>query len=120
MNYKNMSSIEELKSYQQFYNIMYDKLNTDLHKQMIIGKSRRQGYSNMNKAYEDYMNQFDSLYNLRTTCKNLYKELIRYNMVGYKQTFTSEEDDNINKMMESKDQYTLELARQIILTKLNE
>lgn len=112
-----MSSIEKLKEYQRYYNIMSAQLNNDLHKQLILGKPRRNGWSHLNNQYTT---QLDPLYNIRTNCKNLYKELIRYNMVGYKLGFTEEEDISINKMMESKDQYTLELARQIILTKLNE
>lgn len=112
-----MSSLEELKKYQHMYNIMHDRLTHDLHKELILGKSRRQGYSNVDKLWSEMR---DPLYNIRTNCKNLLKELHRYSMTGHKIPFTKEEENNIVKMLESKDEYTLQLCKQIILTKLNE
>lgn len=61
----------------------------------------------------------DPLYNMRKHCKSLYKEFKMYNMVNYKIPFTSEETINFEKMLESKDEYSLQLCKQIILTKLN-
>lgn len=86
-----------------------------LDSQFIYVKSRKQGCSNIN-----FMINLDPLYNIRTSCKHLYQELLKYNMVNYKQSFTSEEDININNMMVSKDQCTLQLCKQILLTRLNE
>jgi len=62
----------------------------------------------------------DPLYNLKTHCKNLYDELKRYNMVNHKIPFTTEESVNIERMLKSNDKDTLELCKQILLTRLNE
>ena len=67
-----------------------------------------------------YDNPLGRLYNLKTHCKNLYDELKRYNMVNYKIPFTTEESVNIRRMLESNDKDTLELCKQILLTRLNE
>jgi len=65
-------------------------------------------------------NLLHPLYNLKTHCKNLYDELKRYNMVNHKILFTTEESVNIERMLESNDKDTLELCKQILLTRLNE
>ena len=67
-----------------------------------------------------YDNPLNPLYNLKTHCKNLYDELKRYNMVNHKIPFTTEESVNIGRMLESNDKDTLELCKQILLTRLNE
>ena len=90
---------------------------------IIIGKLRRVGSGlwqqlNTNNIFKYYPS--DPLYNLKTHCKNLYDELKRYNMVNYKIPFTTEESVNIRRMLESNDKDTLELCKQILLTRLNE
>ncbi len=87
---------------------------------IILSKPRRVGFNSNYNIWEDYFNIVkDPNYNLRQQCKNLYKELFTYSTVGYKKTFTQDEDKNINNMLESNDKYTLELCKQILLTRLN-
>jgi hypothetical protein len=62
---------------------------------------------------------FGRMYSVRRHCIALYKELIYYNEILYKTTLTTEEGVAIQTMLDSEDEYTLELAKQIILSKLN-
>lgn len=105
-----MSIINRISQQQNIYNYQQQELDR------LMLKHRRSGYTTTNMP--DLT--LNKLYNLRSNCQNLYKELIRYNMVGHKISFTTEETININKMMESKDEYTLNVLKQIILSKLNE
>lgn len=86
---------------------------------IIIGKSRRLGFSNNHSLWEEFNYIKDPNYNIRQQCKGLYKEFLSYNMVNYKEALTQEENKNINNMLESNDKYVLELCKQILLVKLN-
>lgn len=52
-------------------------------------------------------------------CENLLLDLYHQDLKNYKCSFSKEENENIYKLIKSKDLYSIELAKQIILTKLN-
>jgi hypothetical protein len=89
------------------------KLNTT--NSCVIGKGRRTGF---NLVMDREWSNLSPTYNIRTSCENLLKELHRYYMTQGKLAFTKEEESNIVIMLKSKDLYTLETLRQIILTKM--
>lgn len=84
---------------------------------LIMVKCRRSG---MSTGFNNFMNSNYNPYSTeRIHCKMLLSGLEEYVNVGYKKPFTSEEYNNIESLINTDDMYTIELAKQIILNKLN-
>jgi len=85
-------------------------------------RARQIAKGNVTESYRMVIMDFNLTYKhtrVRIEIINLLEQLEYYDQNGHNIIFTQDEQNSINNLIESDDTYNLELAKQIVLERLN-